>query len=224
MPNDMNVLSPADAPILPPFAGGAPVTYVVQQAPEPLRWRDRPWLWIGLAASLALALGFVLAPWLAYRAVASAARYDDPAALAQLVDYDAVRASLRPQLVDPQGARAAPPPANPLVNPLGALQGLWAQRAWAPAVQQALSPNVYLSPNGLFQILAGKAQPRQSPPPAPAALKTPMPALIFFGGQRVRFSVHDPSDSRRETVLMFARGKGWFDWRLAGVVLPQAVH
>ncbi len=201
--------------------GAGPVTYVVQPAATPIRWRDRPWVWVAAVALILLAVSFSLAPWFAYRAVRSAARYDDAAALAQLVDYDAVRASLKPQLIDPQGAPAAPPPPNPLSNPIAALQNAWANRSWSSAARQAPSPDAYLSPSALSQVLAGAAQPKQPPSPASTRPATPWPSLAFFGLHRVRFVVRDPKDARRETVLVFVRDKGWFDWRLAGLVLPQ---
>ncbi len=208
-------------PVLP--AGAGSVTYVVQPAPVRVRPWERPWLWVVAAAALLLAASFAVAPWMAYRAIGSAARYDDPAALAQLVDYDAVRASLRPQLVNPSGASAAPPPPNPLTNPLAALQNVWAHRSWSPAAQQAPSPDAYLSPDALLRVLAGQGDVRR--PPTGAGSKgdaaPPWPQMVFFGLHRVRFVVHDPADIHRQTVLTLSRGQPLFDWRLVGVRLPR---
>ena len=52
---------------------------------------------LALAAAL-FALAFLSAPWLAFRALREAAAAGDAQALAELVDYPAVRASLKPQL------------------------------------------------------------------------------------------------------------------------------
>ena len=68
--------------------------------------RARPLMWaLGLAVIGFLA-AYVWASFGTYWAIRSAVRWNDTAALAQLIDYDQVRASLRPQLIDPVGARA----------------------------------------------------------------------------------------------------------------------
>lgn len=187
------------------------------------RRRGRPLLWIVGLALCAFAAAFAAAPFAAYWAIRSAARYDDSAALAQLIDYDQVRASLKPQLIDPVGVRAAPPRPNLLNDPIGAIRDLWARRAWAPEVIRAPSPDAYLSPDALLRVLGGGADARQPPGRRDRASKVtpPLPTLAFFGAHRVRFVVKDPADPRRETVLTMARGDAWFTWRLVGIGLPN---
>ena len=187
------------------------------------RYRGGVLLWLAGLTLAALLLAFVAAPFTAYWAIRSAARYDDSAALEQLIDYDQVRTSLRPQLIDPVGVRTSPPPPNLFNDPLGAFRTLWAHRIWAPAVIRAPSPDAYLSPDALLRVLAGKGDPRQPPGSRDLAIRAhlPLPSLAYFGAHRVRFVVRDPADSRRETVLTLARGQKWFTWRLVGIVLPS---
>ena len=64
------------------------------------------------------ALAFVGAPFYGFFALRAAARDQDVQALAELVDYDAVRSSLRPQL---GGASNAVPP-SVWQDPIGALK------------------------------------------------------------------------------------------------------
>ena len=92
--------------------------------------KGRP-LTVLVLAGLALAAAvFAVAPLFAFRAVRSAAEYGDVQALGQLIDYNAVRQSLRTQLRPASAERA--PPADLLRDPLGALR-----RAWEPASPQA---------------------------------------------------------------------------------------
>ena len=48
---------------------------------------------------------------------------------------------------------------------------------------------------------------------------TPLPALRFWDGGRVRFGVTDPGNAGRETVFTLRR-RGWFGWKLVALTLP----
>ncbi|HTI66181.1 MAG TPA: DUF2939 domain-containing protein [Caulobacteraceae bacterium] len=187
-----------------PYAGGG----------ARLERRPHPLLTLFLVGLALAGAAFVTAPLFAFRSLRAAAEYGDVQALSQLVDYNAVRQSLRTQLRPASAERG--PPADLLHDPLGALR-----RAWEPASPQA-DVDPYLTPDSLAALAHGRA--------APAATKTvpggglfggPVPAMRFWSADRVRLGVTDPTRPARETILTFERRKA-FSWRLVGVGLPQA--
>jgi hypothetical protein len=166
--------------------------------------RSRPLLILFLVAVAVGCVSFAIAPLLAFRAVRSAAEFGDTKALSEVVDYNAVRESLRTQL-RPSSAELRPP-VDLLHDPLGALR-----RAWEP-----VSPQVDVDPLLTPESLA-KA-PKL--PPAGGAFGGPIPAVRYWGFDRVRLGVADPAKPARETVFAFQR-RTLFDWRLVAVRLPQ---
>jgi hypothetical protein len=105
------------------------------------RRRPRPVLVTILVAAAAFCIAFAAAPLLAFRALRSAAEFGDGQALRELVDYPAVRESLRSQ-IRPASAEHRPP-ADLLHDPVGALR-----RALAPVGPQA-DVDAYLTPEAL---------------------------------------------------------------------------
>ena len=175
---------------------------------------------LGLAV-LAAGLGFFLAPGYAFFALRSAALSGDVPALAELVDYGEVRASLRSQLSD--DPRAQEPEPGWLENPIEAIR-----RRLGQAAEEATgaAPNVdpYLTPQALSGITFGEGHfaAERSRAGAPAiqhqAEDKPWPGLIHWGPSRTRFRVRDEGGS--ETVLTFSR-TGIFAWKLSHVGLPE---
>ena len=186
-------------------------------APEPRHWRPslpRPGLpTVGQLLSLILlaaVLGFIFAPWFAFRALREAAQTDDVGALTQLVDYPAVRQSLRVQLLpletDPE------PPIDPWQDPVGAIKRALRPPPAAPSARV----DEFLRPGVLEAITYGR--PPLSPPADGA--RAPFPWIRYWGFNRVRIGVKDPTDKRRETDFVFQR-RGIYAWKLVHVVLPR---
>lgn len=161
-------------------------------------------LLIGLGAFV---IAFVAAPWFAFRALREAAETGDAQALAELVDYRAVRASLRPQLME---AAAPTPPPDPFRDPIGALK-----RAIEPLQPTPPPVERHLSPQGLHALtLAAPGQPPE------LGARPPFPSLDYWGFRRVRFAVHPKGVPAREVTLTFQR-RGLFTWKLTHVDLPE---
>ncbi|HEX2561783.1 DUF2939 domain-containing protein [Phenylobacterium sp.] len=160
---------------------------------------------LALAAAL-FALAFLAAPWFAFRALREAASARDAQALAELVDYPAVRASLKPQLTE---AAAPGPPPDPWRDPIGALK-----RAMDPIRPAPPAVDRHLTPQGLHALTL--AAPGAAPPPE---ARPPFPALDYWGFRRVRFAVHPKGAPSREVTFTFQR-RGVFTWKLTHVDLP----
>jgi hypothetical protein len=181
-------------------------------APHRPERRGRPILTLFLLALVAAGVTFVAAPVFTFRAVRSAAEFGDVQALSQLVDYNAVRQSLRTQ-IRPASAERAPPP-DILRDPLGALR-----RAWEPVSPQA-DVDSYLTPEALALLSEGRAPRSGRPAPGAGPFGGPIPAVRFWSSDRVRLGVSDPAASTRETIFTLERRK-LFTWRLVGVRLPD---
>ena len=167
-----------------------------------------------------IAINFFAAPGVAFFALRSAAEANDTAGLTRLVDYAAVRQSLRPQL-DGNPAAAAPAPSF-MEDPIGAVRRQIEQATAAPA------PDVeaYLTPAALAALTRGEgryaSQRTGATLPSPDNTNTggPMPRPVYWGMNRARMSVADEGGS--ETVFTFER-KGPFEWKLVHVGLPDGV-
>ncbi len=96
-----------------------------------------------LTAIAVAAIGFVVAPAVAFFGIRSAAQSDDVVGLQRLMDFDAVRASLRPQLSG--RPEALTPPPSVLNDPIGAFRRQF-EEAVAP---QGPSPDAYLTPDAI---------------------------------------------------------------------------
>lgn len=173
-----------------------------------------------LALVVLAAISFFVAPAVAFLALRSAAETNDAAGLARLIDYGAVRQSLRPQL-DGNPAAVAPAPSF-LEDPIGAVRRQ-IEQAGAP---QALDVEAYLTPAALAALTRGEgryaSQRTGAALPSPDNTNTggPMPKPVYWGMNRARMSIADEGGS--ETVFTFER-KGPFEWKLVHVGLPEGV-
>ncbi len=175
---------------------------------------------LGLAV-IAAGLAFFLAPAYAFFALRSAALSGDVPALAELVDYGEVRASLRSQMSD--DPRAQEPEPSWLENPIEAIR-----RRLGQAAEEATgaAPNVdpYLTPQALAGLTFGEghfAAPRSRDGAPTIELQPedkPWPGLMHWGPSRTRFRIRDEGGS--ETILTFTR-TGVFAWQLTHVGLPE---
>lgn len=168
--------------------------------------------WTILALVVCAALAFAAAPLFAFRALAAAARDGDAQALAELIDYGAVRASLRPQLAA-QARRAAPPAPDIWSDPIGAVR-----RAIEPL--QAPPPVVerYVAPEGLHDLTRGY-EPGKAPPSG-AGRAAGLPSLRYWGPNRVRFAAHPPAAAEAPAVIFTFQRRGPLAWKLVHIGLP----
>lgn len=167
-------------------------------------------LLMGVAVAL---ISFFVAPAVAFFGIRSAADARDAAGLQRLVDYDALRRSLRPQLVG-RAADTAPPP-DFLDDPIGAIRSRFAQSR-PPAVRPP-EPDAYLSPAAISALTRGEGR-YASVSGTSAAPRDPWPRPTYWGFNRARFVVLDEGGSR--TVFTFER-RGPFAWTLVHVGLPE---
>lgn len=169
-----------------------------------------------LTAIVVAVVCFFAAPGVAFFAIRSAGDANDAAALSRLVDFGAVRQSLRPQMGgDPRALQPAP---SFLEDPIGAVRH---QLEQAPAVR-APDVNAYLTPRALSALTRGEgrlASQRSAQGAAPST-GDPLPSPVYWGINSARMAVADQGGSR--TVFTFAR-KGVFEWKLVHVGLPDGV-
>lgn len=173
-----------------------------------------------LFAVLLSVVAFLVAPAFAFFGIRSAAENSDASGLARLIDYPAVRQSLRPQL---EGNPAASAPAPSFMeDPIGAVRRQFEQATAAPA------PDVdgYLTPAAIAALTRGEgryaSQRTGAEPPTPDSTSTggPIPRPVYWGVNRVRMSVSDEGGS--ETIFTFER-KALIEWKLVHVGLPEGV-
>lgn len=168
-----------------------------------------------LLAVLAAVVSFFAAPAVVFFGIRSAADANDVAGLSRLIDFTAVRQSLRPQL---SGNPAAMTPAPTfLEDPIGAVR-----RQFEPTDAATIGDaDAYLTPAALAGLTRGEgryASQRSALPATGAAAASPMPAPVFWGVNRARLAVDDEGGSR--TVFTFER-KGPFEWKLVHIGLPE---
>lgn len=163
-------------------------------------------------AVLIAVVSFFAAPMVAFSAIRSAAEAGDVQGLTRLVDFDAVRAALRPQLATRPVVEAPPP--SFLDDPVGAIRRrLQDQPAFRrPAGPQ---PDDYLSPAALYRLTAGLGREanRDLAPPD----RGPPARLTYWGVDRTRVAVKDAAG--RRTAFTLER-RGPFRWVLVHIGLP----
>lgn len=166
-----------------------------------------------LLAAIGLAvISFFAAPGVAFFAIRSAADASDVQGLSRLVDFTAVRQSLRPQLVG--GAALAPAPSI-LEDPVGAIRHQLEQARPAAMVDV----DAWLTPASLAALTRGEGRGAVSAAAAPPEVdrSNPMPAPVFWGFNRTRLAVK--GEAGGATVFTFER-KGPFEWKLVHIGLP----
>jgi hypothetical protein len=168
-----------------------------------------------LFAVIAAAISFFAAPAVGFFAIRSAADANDVSGLARLIDFGAVRQSLRPQL---SGNPAAMAPAPTFMeDPIGAV------RRQLEQTSAAGQPDVdaYLTPGALAGLTQGEGRfASQRAVASAASTANAMPAPVFWSVNRARMAVTDEGGSR--TIFTFER-RGPFEWKLVHVGLPEGV-
>jgi hypothetical protein len=167
-----------------------------------------------LLAIIAAVVSFFAAPGVAFFAIRSAADANDAAALARLIDYTAVRQSLRPQLTGNPAALAPAP--SFLEDPIGAVRRQFEQAA--PVVGP--SPEGYLTPAALGGLTRGEGRyaSQRTTAPEGGTRDGPFPTPVFWGVNRARLAVTDAGGS--DTIFTFER-RGPFEWKLVHLGLPD---
>ena len=163
--------------------------------------------------SLALVVAvvsFFAAPAVAFFGIRAASKVGDVGGLTRLIDYDAVRASLKPQL------SGRPEPLTPtpsfLQDPMGAVRRQF-DRAVTPTTLNAPDVEAYLSPQALYNLSTG--WPAQDTRLHDAALPRP----IYWSVNRARVAM-DSGTPNQPLVFTFER-RGPFEWKLVHIGLPK---
>jgi len=167
-----------------------------------------------LLALVVAAVSFFAAPGVAFFGIRSAADANDVAGLSRLIDFAAVRQSLRPQLSGNPAAMAPAP--TFLEDPIGAVR-----RQFEPAISaSAADVDAYLTPAALAGLTRGDGRYAAQLTARPGAVTSgdPMPTPVFWGVNRVRMAISDEGGSR--TIFTFER-KGPFEWKLVHIGLPE---
>ena len=157
-------------------------------------------------------IGFVGAPYYGFFALRSAAQSNDAQALVHLIDYDAVRGSLREQ-VNPGNPPPGPPP-SVWQDPIGALR-----RSLEPMTASPTADS-YLSPQALVALPRGAGRAARGAEPALTqrgrVIAPPYPSYSYWGPNRARLTV---SGDEGETVFTWER-RQLFTWKLVHIGLP----
>lgn len=169
-------------------------------------------LTIGVVAA---ALSFFAAPLVAFYGIRAAAGAGDVQGLMLLIDYDAVRASLRPQLA----GRALPrtPPPSMLEDPVGAVRRQFEQALPQP-VTAGPDAEAYLAPGALSGLTLGygRASPEIS---LRAQTRHAWPRPAYWSINRTRLAVGDTRIGSH-TLFTFER-MGPYEWKLVHIGLPE---
>lgn len=170
-----------------------------------------------LAVAVAV-IGFFAAPGVAFFAMRSAAQSNDVNGLSAVVDFDAVRRSLRPQLEDRPESQVPPP--SFLQDPVGAVR-----RQFEDATRPAPDVNAYLTPAALAGLTRGegryaseRSRPGAAALPAETLNDAPWPRPRYWGVNSARLAVADEGGA--ETIFTFER-RAAYRWVLVHIGLPD---
>ncbi len=184
-----------------------------------------------VAVALLVAAGlFYFSPSIAFYDIRSACKSNDIEALAKLIDFDSVRASLKAQL-DAGPAGVGAPAKNALNDPIGAtgdaikdignsignaVNNLVNPSSPKPSTIVPPDPNAFLTPQALLALTYGygKDAPKTT---ADDLGKPPMAQVVFFSLDRTRLTVTDPDHGT--TTFTFER-RGLTNWVLVHIGLP----
>ncbi|MDQ1154940.1 DUF2939 domain-containing protein [Brevundimonas sp. SORGH_AS_0993] len=168
-----------------------------------------------LAAVVLATVSFFAAPGVAFFAIRSAAEAGDVQGLSRLIDFSAVRQSLRPQLTGRPDAMAPAP--SFLEDPIGAVRRQFEQN---PILRHP-DVDAYLTPAALSALTRGEgryANQWTTTAATDARVDKPWPRPTFWGVNRARFAIPDKGGSR--TFFTFER-RGPFAWTLVQIGLPD---
>jgi hypothetical protein len=181
------------------------------------------WIAAGAVAFLVLLLAWVAAgPYMTIRAIQQAVKAQDAGELAEQVDFPALRASLKAQMVDALIRQAGPDAQS---NPFGAIA-----MTMATGVVNGLVDGM-VNPAGLSAVMQGKRlwknsqESFQRPPldangePLPQArerLPLEDATMRYESTSRFTATIHDD----RDQPIVFVLKRDGLRWRLADIRLP----
>ncbi len=176
---------------------------------------------------------FYAAPVISFYDIRSACRSQDIGSLAKLIDFDAVRTSLKTQIDAGDAGIAAPAP-SALNDPVGATGDAFSKVAKSvgkafdelvnPSAPKAPPPpvvdaNSFLTPKAILSLTYGAGKDAYKTDPATFAGKPPMPKIAFFSLEHARLTV---SDAEHGTTTFTFERHGITHWQLVHVGLPVA--
>jgi hypothetical protein len=184
-----------------------------------------------LIAAAAAAAFFYFSPVIALYDIRGAAQTQDVDSLAKLIDFDAVRTSLKEQLDAGNGDVAAPAPKDPvgatgsvLKKTADSIGQVWNDIVNPSSTPQAplallVTPDDYLKPRALFALTygAGRASPKVT---VDKKDEKPMPKMVFFSLDRARVTVCSKQYDQGTTTFTFER-RGLTHWVLVHIALPK---
>jgi hypothetical protein len=174
----------------------------------------RPFFNLFLIALVAFGVVFVSAPWFAFRALHAAAVSNDVQAMAELIDFNAVRQGMAAQ-IDPAAGAPAP---DIWHDPIGAVK-----RALAPVVASHDSDAI-LTPNSIAALSTGSGPPKTTPGSLSDTIVDLIPgthgrSILYWDPNRCRIVVKH--EDGRQAMFTFER-RGWVAWKLVQIRLPGA--
>lgn len=169
---------------------------------------------IGIVAA---GMGFIAAPAVTFFGIRAAAEAGDVQGLTRLIDYDAVRASLRPQV----SGRVEPltPAPSILQDPLGAIRRQFEQVAPQPRGPQVAPVDDWLTPVALQALTAGAGRGALVVTPTSSRQRPPWPRPTYWSVNRARMTT---GRDETRTVFTFER-RGPYEWKLVHIGLPPVI-
>ena len=170
----------------------------------------RPILTIFLIGVVAFGAVFLAAPWFAFRALRSAAKANDIQAMAELIDFNAVRQNLNGQV----NLEAAAPAPDIWHDPIGAVRHVF------QPMQSQPDTDAYLTPQSISNLSAGETGSNPGAPTSQLSDLVPGAqgrSIEYWDPNRFRVQVTN-QDGRR-TLFSFER-RGLLDWKLVQLRLP----
>ena len=158
-------------------------------------------------------------PWLTFRALRAAAVAGDTQGLAQVIDYDATRASLRAEFGADTGKT---PPPSLWQDPVGAVSRLFGQPL------QAQNVDLYMTPKALVRLSNATADREPRPKSSPFMAGDLLPGLHgstidYWDPNRARIAVRGPAAEDRDHQVIFTfERRSLFRWKLVHLRLPSA--
>ena len=165
-------------------------------------------------AAVAAVVAFFAVPVVAFFGIRDAARFSDAAGLARLIDYPAVRSSLRPQIAGRPEIQSPAP--SFLEDPIGAVRRQFEDHP----ISGRPSVDPYLTPQGLLTLTRGEGRDIGRSDAVHCISDCgapPMPRPVYWSVNRARLSV---SLEGQTTVFTFER-RGPYEWKLVHVGLPE---